>query len=162
MDMGCTWKLLYLQFKHDCLWSLCPLRDLLSQATEAKSYLLKVPTCWRGTNSVPSGRGAISLVPVVSSVRSSTSAELGCTQKAHYSCQCCLLPNLVPLVFSNCIQASYPWLQGKDELNGHSEKLTQLALPAIALLWMALLPLVKEWQRNMETPATSWSSFPFF
>lgn len=127
----CTGKFLYLHFQHDCFWilSLCPHWDTFA------IFMLQRPEAnhRRETNSAPLGRGTVSLVSIeiwkdrfglevnlfratISLVGSLTSAELGCTQKGGYSCQCSLLPNCVmPLVLSNFIgtcgcRRRMPWM----------------------------------------------------
>lgn len=58
VDLSCTWKLLYWQFKYDCLciWSLCPHRICHTYAAEAN--------CRGGTNPAPFRRETVNLVPM--------------------------------------------------------------------------------------------------
>lgn len=58
VNVSCTWKLLYWQFKYYCycIWSLCPHGICHTYAAEAY--------CWGRTNSVPFRRETVNLVPI--------------------------------------------------------------------------------------------------
>lgn len=60
MDVGCTQKLLYLEFKHDFLWvwSQCHCWDLILSLYRSQNYLSK------RDSPVPSVRGTVCSVPV--------------------------------------------------------------------------------------------------